>query len=1310
MRDTAPAPPPARRRVRQTLAWLAAAIVAIVALLALLLALVLYTEWGARMAWQAAAKALPGQLSGEVVGGTLADGLALRNVAYEDATRKVSIDRLDAAWRLRRSPLLLTVPYLRLGKVDLTLLPDPKPPEPATLPREIRLPLAIDLQSATIERLLVHKATAAQRFGGILLRAESDGVRHRVNLERAETPFGNASAALRLNGLPPFALGGSGRLDGGFRGHAVRLDAQLSGTLGEPGIRLEASGADMTASAHILATPFAQVPLRRAEVQARHVNPQAFNEGWPRADLAIDAELAPAGDPSGGALTVAGPVSLSNARPGAIDRKLLPLAVARADVVLDAMRQQINGLTVTLAGDASVTGSGELRDAGRGELTLQTKDLDLSKIHSALRKTRLAGPLNVKLLGDTQEIDMRLAGKDLSIAAGAVLDPQQIRLNTATLAAGDARLDLSGTLGRADESAYVLTGSLSAFNPARFLAAKSAPRNKRMTRKLPDAHINMQFKAHGALRPAFRTEAAFQVRDSSYAGLPMTGGGTVRVEGRRILPSDAQLSVAGNRASLKGSFGGTSGALSVVIDAPALDRLGVGLSGRLQVDGRIAGTPDRPVLDAAYRAEEFAFGQYRIARLSGETEIDGLPGSAPDARVMLELDARGLQGPDASLSQLRAGIDGTYASHTIDLTAEGRLRGRPVDAALAAQGCLHESPDGMAWEGVLRKFENAGFPRLSMAAPLSLAVAPGRIALGATRLMVEGASVELESFRYTEGAIRSEGAFRTLEIAHLLELRRQLTGATPPVRTDLVLDGSWNLTLAESASGFAHFERRSGDIALPQGGGRNRIGLNALSVRADLKGNAVALTLNADAARIGSLNGQGWISLSQTDGRLAVSPDAPVSGSVAARIPRLQALGFLIGPDIALGGSLTADLAVGGTLADPRLTGTAAGDGLALTLYEQGIRLRDGTARLALQGDFVELQRLEFHSGGGTLRASGRLPLVRPAENLRAALVADKFQLLSDPSSQMTLSGRAEANTVDGQTQVTGQFVVDRALFSLPEKAPPKLGDDVVVIREGQRQGTGEPEGDIVPTGKQPPGPFSPRVNIQVGLGDDFRFEGSGAELRLAGTLTVRSAPGASPQAFGTIRVVDGTYEAFGAELAIERGVINFQGPMQNPNVNILAMRRGQEVAAGVQVTGTVQRPRVQIVSEPNVPDEEKLSWLVFGHSGGGSAGPGQAQAAAKGAALGLLNKFGGERLAKGFGLDELSIGESAFGLTGQQVVNLGKEISDRLFIGYEQSLASAESVLKLTYELTRNWSVVLRGGYVTGVEVFFSKRFDGLR
>ncbi|HJV84500.1 MAG TPA: translocation/assembly module TamB domain-containing protein [Noviherbaspirillum sp.] len=1296
-------PPPATGRLRRWLIGIALTLLVLIALCAALAFSAWQTKWGARALWQVATRVMAGKLSGELAGGTLADGLRLRQLQYRDASRQVKVDSVTATWNWSRSPLALTIASLRIGQLDLTLLPTPpKPPSP---PSRLTLPMAIDLRDASLQKLLIHRDGSTTAIGDIRLHASSDRVHHTIVLEHAGTPLGTAKASLRLAGLPPFDTSGMASLDGAWQDEHYRLDARLSGSLQALGVQVQAAGDRLSGDAQIEARPFETVPLRQAQVSVKKLNPKLFSSAAPQAELDIDARLTPSGtDTSQLALT--GPVTMRNGMPGAIDKGLLPVVSAQAEVLLDAQRQQLHGLLIRLPGDARLEGGGEWRRAGTGSFKLQASGLDLHAIYSKLRPSALDGPLNLDLAKGSQHITLALSSSSLAISGDAQITAQQFALTKARLQAGNALLDLDGTLERAGQRVYAAHGSLTNFNPALFMA--QAMNGKKTKSKIPDADINMDFDAQGALQPVLEAQMRFDIRDSSYAGLPMTGGGNLHLAGKRIAASDMQLAVAGNTLQLKGSFGNPGERLKFAIDAPALARLGYGLSGLLQADGELGGSLDRPVVDASYRASQLAFDPYRVAQLSGQIHTNGVPGRNPDAGITLSLDAHDAQAPDIRLASLAAAINGSYASHSIRLDTNGQMRGRPVQLSVSAQGRLQEQPQGYAWDGKLRTLENRGFPHLSMAGPLDVSAGPGRIALGAADFTLEQAHIRLTSLRIEGAQISSEGAFSALDIAHLLELRREITGAAPPVKTDLVLDGQWKFSLAESATGFFEVARRSGDVRILGGPRESALGLTALQLRGDLRGNAVDLTMQAAASRIGNASGSGRIGLQPVNGRMMPTPDSALSGRITASIPRLQSIASLAGPRIALGGSVELQLNADGSLSEPLLSGDLTGQNLALTLYDQGVRLHDGSAQIRLDNNVVDIRELVLHGGDGTVRATGRIPLDQDNPDLNATIVADKLQLLAKPSGQMTVSGQATMANINRELEVGGKFTVDHARFQLPEKSAPVLDDDVVVIRGTQRVAGPVNKSQAVPASEKAAGPFSPTISVVLDLGNDFRFEGSGAALLLAGSLTVESAPGEAPQAFGTVRIVSGTYEAFGTKLAIERGVINFQGPFANPNINIEAMRHEQDVAAGVHVTGTARQPRVQLVSEPDMPEQEKLNWLVFGRSGGSTdAGPGQAQAAAKDAALGLVNKFGGARIAKGIGLDQLSFGSSEFGLGTQQVVSLGKEISSRLFIGYEQSLAGAAGVLKLTYELSRHWSVVVRGGSIGGLDVLYSKRFD---
>jgi translocation and assembly module TamB len=1296
----------------------------------------IHSESGARAMWQLATWAMHGNLSGQLAGGTVADGLQLRNVVYRDATQQYKIDRIDAKWHVNLSPLKLDVAYLHVGNVDARL--EPTPPEPTVMPASLALPLQLALNDVSLDKLSLHQGLSTTELSRLQLHGESDGTQHNLVLERLDTPYGKASAKLSLNGVKPFALSGGADLSGEYQKEKYQVDAVLSGTLALLDIGLNARGDKLSGTAKIAATPFAPIPFQQLELNAAHINPKLFSSSAPQADLSLQVALKPempaaAAAAAGSApavvdlatLTVSGPIRIANANAGALDQDRLPLVSAGAELRLDTQVQQLSRLQLKLLKDASISGQGEYhgdgKNKGNGEFSFDVAGLDLQALHGKLKPTQLRGPLKVRLTPENQQISLDLADANYKAKLETVIDAKQIAVKTAQLAAGAARLDATGSLERGPGMAYAVKGSLRDFNPflwidsaapaksaakgaAKSGSAVSAPKAKAVT-----ANINMDIDASGNLEPELKVKLKFAIRDSRYDQLPMTGSGLLNLAGARLLPSDVALSVAGNELQAKGSFGAAGDRLVLKLDAPQLQGLGFGISGAVHLDGQLSGTLQKPNVQATYRAEKLAYGEHRADSLSGQADIQAdLNAKLNSAanRLALSVEGRGLHSADMALDKLSLNLAGTYGAHALKLDSSGTLRGKPLHLTLAAQGQLNESKAGYGWQGQLSELQNQGTPRISLAAPLAVSAEAGRVVLGASRLNVADAQIDLKNFSYDHGKIRSAGSVNALNVATILGLAHEFGGPELPLKTDLVLDSSWDFSLAETVGGYLQIVRRSGDLRVNPGRGDVSLGLSELKLRADLQGGQVRLDSRLAASRIGTLDAQLQLALQHSDSGWAASDSSALSGQARLQVPQLKSIGALIGPQVALDGSLALDLSLGGQLGKPMLSGKVAGDQLAVTLFDQGIKLKDGTARLNLADNVVELQQLEFHGGDGTIRATGRLQLGHDNPDLTASVVADRLQLFASPDRQLMLSGQAKIANVKEQLHVDGKFTVDKALFDLPKSSAPVLGDDVVIVRkEVKARATPLTEQErLAKAAQKPAGGATPVMNVEVDFGSDFRFRGSGADLLLRGAMQVRSEPYQPLRATGTIRVASGSYEVFGRKLAIERGLINFQGAIDNPNINILAMKRNQEVEAGAEITGNPGNLRVKLVSEPNVSDEEKLSWLMFGH-GSDSSALGQRQAA--GQALALLGNYGGKKIAQGIGFDEFSIGSSDSGIENEQVVSLGKVITEKINLGYEQSLTSAASILKLTWQFSRRWSMVMRGGTINGLEVLYNLRFD---
>ncbi|EXI73794.1 MAG: Autotransporter assembly factor TamB [Candidatus Accumulibacter sp. SK-11] len=319
------------------------------------------------------------------------------------------------------------------------------------------------------------------------------------------------------------------------------------------------------------------------------------------------------------------------------------------------------------------------------------------------------------------------------------------------------------------------------------------------------------------------------------------------------------------------------------------------------------------------------------------------------------------------------------------------------------------------------------------------------------------------------------------------------------------------------------------------------------------------------------------------------------------------------------------------------------------------------------------------------------------------------------PDQWTLLSGTAELKLAAGMLDIAGKIRFDAGYWQLAKAGAPQLSDDVFVRRAG---GAAKKDAAAIRLLS---------IDVEADLGRNFHFRGAGVESRLVGTVRIQSDGTGIPRATGSIRTRDGLFDAYGQKLEIERGILNFHGLIDNPGLNIRAVRANLPVEAGVEVTGTAKRPLVRLVSDPEVPDAEKLSWLVLGHGPDQQGGKDSSVLLAAAQTI-LGGQDGGplKAVQRQLGIDEFGISSgtlsgsgrplssrvassSGFGssdTTTDQIISIGKRLSSTMVISYDQSLSNAGSVVKLTVNLGRNFSLIGRAGSDTGIDLLWNYRF----
>ena len=240
----------------------------------------------------------------------------------------------------------------------------------------------------------------------------------------------------------------------------------------------------------------------------------------------------------------------------------------------------------------------------------------------------------------------------------------------------------------------------------------------------------------------------------------------------------------------------------------------------------------------------------------------------------------------------------------------------------------------------------------------------------------------------------------------------------------------------------------------------------------------------------------------------------------------------------------------------------------------------------------------------------------------------------------------------------------------------------------------------------QPKPGIAADIQIGIDLGNDFRVRGRGLDTRINGQLTVKGGPtiGDLPRITGTVNTDRGTFRAYGQDLQIERGHIVFNGAAANPTLDIVALRSNLDIRVGVRINGTVQRPIVQLFSEPPMPDSERLSWLVLGRSSYSAADAALLQQAAM-ALLGGDGRGITGQLADALGLDDVNFkgGDSI----STSSVTLGKRFSKNFYVSYEKGLDATVGTLYFFLDLSRKLKLRAQTGQQSALELIYTVSYD---
>jgi translocation and assembly module TamB len=280
--------------------------------------------------------------------------------------------------------------------------------------------------------------------------------------------------------------------------------------------------------------------------------------------------------------------------------------------------------------------------------------------------------------------------------------------------------------------------------------------------------------------------------------------------------------------------------------------------------------------------------------------------------------------------------------------------------------------------------------------------------------------------------------------------------------------------------------------------------------------------------------------------------------------------------------------------------------------------------------------------------------------------------------------------------KVAGEVTVPYARVRVRELPPSAISPskDVVLINQQESESVETTALDL-----------NVQLIIDPSRANEVKLDAFGLTSDLQGSLLL-TQKSATLNANGDISLINGRYKAYGQNLLIRQGDIQFSGPIDNPFLTVEAVRdplkTEDNVVAGIRVEGSTEMLDAAIFSEPVMEQKEALSYLLRGkrfNSEGGAANDAILASALIGFGLGQsesqINKVGQK-----LGLEDLALDASGDG--EQTKLSVSGYIAPGVQLRYGIGVFDSASEVALRYQLSPKLYLEAVSGLNNALDIYY--------
>ena len=391
-------------------------------------------------------------------------------------------------------------------------------------------------------------------------------------------------------------------------------------------------------------------------------------------------------------------------------------------------------------------------------------------------------------------------------------------------------------------------------------------------------------------------------------------------------------------------------------------------------------------------------------------------------------------------------------------------------------------------------------------------------------------------------------------------------------------------------------------------------------------------------------------------------------------------------PDVRSSGQMEVHIHSEGSSSQPNMEGQFEIKNAFLSTQSLPVGIEGVNAKINLSGNRADIVNLSGTAGGGTISATGSVDLARES-NFNLRLNAQSVRIRYPQGLRSILSGQMNLQGSSSNSTLTGRVLVNSLSFT-------QAFDLANFAGYFSQDSSGAPQSALESNMK---------LNVAIQSADDISLKssklsmGGTANLNLTGTV-------AQPVILGRIALNGGEVFFLSKRFQVQSGTIEFANPVRtDPVVNLYITTNIEQYNVTLNMTGPVDRLRVNYASEPALASADIIHLLAFGNTTAEAASA-PSQSAAMGAESVLAQGVSGQvtgKLESLTGISQLTIDPLATnsqGDTGAQIA-VQERVTGSLLLTFSTNVTSTQSqTVQLRYDLNKRVSVtVLRdqnGGY----------------